>query len=124
MKRKLVVPAAALIVLLGSAVALAANDSPENSNRIDVSGDTFGQFTPDAKTNPDWIQIAWQGPHGETLYVAAEMINSPDAQTKGMPAIDKTGLIVGTLEPGRGLVIDGKPAQEIDPPVTSYQTVP
>lgn len=121
MKRRLVLPATALAVLVGSAVALAVSDSTPKDPRVDVDGATFGQFMPEAGTNPDWIQIAWPGPDGETLYVSSELIAAGSA---AMPAIDKSGFIVGTLEPGRGLVIGGKPTATIDPPSTSYLTVP
>lgn len=111
----------AVVVLSGAAVAVAGSGG-ERSNRIDVAGDTFGQFSPGAAVNPDWISIAWQGPDGQTLYVSREGIESADGQA--LKVIDVDGLILGTMDAVGGLVIDGKQVVKAPPPSTSYLTAP
>jgi hypothetical protein len=126
MNRRRIALSIALVSLTGvSAAAVSAAVSPEGQQRLDVRGATFGQLALDAPgTKPDYVQIAWPGPNGETLYVSREAIESGETSVKSVPAIDDQGLVWGQMQPGRGLVINGKSTVADSPTQTSYLAVP
>jgi hypothetical protein len=80
----------------------------------------MGDFTPWL----DYIDIGATGPGGEKLYVSAlgmvqRAAGTEEAKDVVLPAIDRSGNVIGHLIPPYGLVIDGQPVP--DRPVVTTQ---